>query len=129
MANRIEEVLNGALDGIKNMVNADTIIGTPMEVAGGVTLIPISKVSFGFASGGSSFGKTPNKDNFGGGAGGGVKITPIAFIVSSKDGVNILSVSESPDAYDKIINLVPGAVDKIVGLLHKDKEQTEADAE
>ena len=67
MANSLDGVMTSALDGIKKMVDVDTVIGDPIHVNDNVTLIPIFKVSFGFAAGGSSFGKQPEKDNFGGG--------------------------------------------------------------
>lgn len=121
--NSIDGVLTSALDGIKKMVDVDTVIGDPIHANDDVTLIPISKVSFGFAAGGSSFGKAVEKDNFGGGAGGGVKVTPVAFIVVTGTDVKVVSVSENPDAVDKVAAFVPDLVDKISGLFAKKKSE------
>jgi sporulation protein ytfJ len=122
MADHVEKVLDNAIEGIKKLVDVNGIIGEPIKVSDKMTVIPVSKVSLGFASGGSSFGKDIAKDNFGGGAGGGAKISPVAFLVISDDNVRLLSVSGSPDKYDKVINLVPDMVDKILNLLQKNKD-------
>lgn len=127
MSNSIDGVLNSALDGIKKMVDVDTVIGDPIHANDNVTLIPISKVSFGFAAGGSSFGKEPAKDNFGGGAGGGVKVTPVAFLVITGENVKVISVSETPDAVDKIASCVPEVMDKLSALLSKKKNAEESE--
>ncbi len=123
MANSLDGVMNNALDGIKKMVDVDTVIGDPIHVNDSVTLIPISKVSFGFAAGGSSFGKQPDKDNFGGGAGGGVKVTPVAFLAISGNEVKVISISENPDAIDKVASHIPEMLDKISALFSKDKKE------
>ncbi len=127
MANALDNVMSNALDGIKKMVDVDTVIGDPIHVNDQLTLIPISKVSFGFAAGGSSFGKQAEKDNFGGGAGGGVKVTPVAFLAISGCDVKVLSISENPDAVDKIITQVPGLIDKVSALFAKDKKEEKAE--
>lgn len=124
--NTIDGVLSSALDGIKKMVDVDTVIGDPIHVNDDVTLIPISKVSFGFAAGGSSFGKVPQKDNFGGGAGGGVKVTPVAFISVTGTNVKVIPIGDNPDAIDKIAGYVPELIDKVSDLFSKkNKENAE----
>ncbi len=123
MANSLDGVMSNALDGIKKMVDVDTVIGDAIHVNDQVTLIPISKVSFGFAAGGSSFGKQPEKDNFGGGAGGGVKVTPVAFLVITVSDVKVVSISENPDAIDKIAAHFPEMVDKVSSLFSKEKKE------
>ncbi len=127
MAGNIDGVMNNALDGIRKMVDVDTVIGEPIRVSDSVTLIPVSKVSFGFAAGGSSFGKT-EKENFGGGAGGGVNVVPVAFIAVSGETVKVLPISNHPDAVDKIAAYVPDVVDKISSFFEK-KDKTEDAAE
>ncbi|MBQ6947082.1 MAG: GerW family sporulation protein [Clostridia bacterium] len=122
MANSLDGVMSNALDGIKKMVDVDTVIGDPIVVNENVTLIPISKVSFGFAAGGSSFGKQPEKDNFGGGAGGGVKVTPVAFLVITGNDVKVISISENPDAIDKIASHLPEVFNQVTSLFSKDKK-------
>ena len=71
MAEHVEQVLNNAIDGLKKMIDVDSVVGNPINISDSTTVIPVSKVSMGFVSGGSSFGKAPSSDNFGGGAGGG----------------------------------------------------------
>lgn len=129
MASSLDSVMNNALDGIKKMVDVDTVIGDPIHANDAVTLIPISKVSFGFAAGGSSFGKVSERENFGGGAGGGVKVVPVAFVVITGENVKLLSVSDNPDAIDKIASYMPDLVDKFSGIFAKNKMQEENKAE
>lgn len=121
MANNVENVLGRAIEGIKNMIDVNTVIGEPVKISDVTTLIPVSKVSIGFVSGGSGFGKTPVSENFGGGAGGGIKLTPIAFIVVNGDNVRLVSVSETPDNTDKIFTKIPEVIDQISGLINKNK--------
>ena len=119
MNNKVESVLNGAMDGLKNLVDVDTVIGDPIVVNEEVTLIPISKVTCGFASGGSSFGSNPQNEHFGGGAGGCVKVSPICFLVVKGDNVRMLPVSDNLNGIDKLVDLIPEMVDKISGLFSK----------
>jgi len=106
------------------MVDANTIIGEPVTTVDGITLIPVSKVSFGFAGGGSDFTKKPDPNNgFGGGIGAGVKIEPVAFIIANGDSVKLLHVSPpATNTVDRIIETVPEVIDKISGFIGKDKE-------
>lgn len=122
MDNKVESVLSGALDGLKKLVDVDTVIGDPITVNEEITLIPISKVSCGFISGGSGFGTQPQKAHFGGGAGGSVKVTPLCFLVVKGDNIRMLPVSESESGTDKLVDLLPDVIDKIAGYLRKNKE-------
>ncbi len=122
MANSIDSILGNTLEGIKGMVDVDTIIGDAIHVNDDIILLPVSKVSFGFAAGGTSFGKSTNSDNFGGGAGGGVKVTPVAFLVIHGTEVRTLYMNENPDTFDKIASYMPEFVDKIASLFSKDSE-------
>ena len=119
----IEGLMGTTLEKIRDMVDVNTIIGTPITVPGGTTIIPVSKVMYGFASGGSEFNnKQVGKDNlFGGGAGAGITITPIAFIAVTKDDVKLLNVTNFKDSQDRAVGLVPELLDKIVALFKKDK--------
>ena len=121
----IEGLMGTTLEKIKDMVDVNTIVGTPITAPGGTTVIPVSKVMYGFASGGSEFNnKHEGKDNlFGGGAGAGVTITPIAFIAITEDDVKLLNVTNFKDSQDRAVGLVPELVDKIVGLFKKDKSE------
>ena len=118
MAERnIEGIMNITMENLKALVDADTIIGTPV-VVGEVTLIPVSKVAFGLATGGSDF---PTKESavFGGGGGAGVSVTPIAFICVSGTNVKMLQVNEDRTPVDKLIESAPELIGKIKEFLTK----------
>ena len=119
----IKGIMDSTMDKIKTMVDADTIIGNPISLPQDITLIPVSKVSFGFASGGSDLPTKKDKDLFGGGAGAGVSITPTAFICVSGTDVKLMHISKNPDSTDKIVSLIPEMFDKIVDLFKKDENQ------
>lgn len=112
---KINDIIATSLEKIRTIADAETIIGTPIPTAGGITIIPVSKVSVGFASGGLDYGnKTPDKPkNFGGGGGTGISVTPVAFLViSPTGGVELLSVSApGGDTLDKVAGLVDKAPD------------------
>lgn len=80
---KVENLMGVSIDKIKQMVDVSTVVGDPIPLSGGTTLIPVSKVSYGFASGGSDLPTKGEKDLFGGGGGAGINITPIAFIAVS----------------------------------------------
>lgn len=109
----ITELLNVSLNKIKEMIDANTIIGTPI-IENGVVIIPVSKLHLGFVSGGSDIKPNSSKEEvlFGGGAGGGFGITPIAFLVIHHDEVNLLSIDDSTHIAEKLIDLVPKTVEK-----------------
>lgn len=114
----IESIMNVTLDNLKAMVDADTIIGTPITV-GEVTLIPISKVSFGLATGGSDIpSKSPNA-LFGGGGGAGVSVTPIAFLSVSGTNVKMLQVDADSTPINKLIDEAPELIGKIKAFFSK----------
>ena len=113
---------------IKSMVDVDSILGTPIKVDG-ITIIPVSKVTYGFASGGSDFAAKNNHDLFGGGGGAGVTMAPVAFIVISNGDVQIRPISTGKDPIERAITLIPEAVDRVAGLVKsfKDKKSGEND--
>ena len=113
----VQETLRVTMDEIRGMVDANTIVGEPIRCEGGTTVIPISKVSFGFASGGSDLPTKVAKDMFGGGGGAGVTITPIAFLVIMPNDVKLLQLSVNASTPNAIINMVPDVMDKITGFL------------
>ena len=114
---------------IREMVDANTVVGQPITTQDGVTLIPVSKLSFGFATGGSDFGKTQNvAKNFGGGAGAGVNVMPIAFLVVKDGSVRLLPVAPPPgDTVSRVVDLVPEMFEKVTGYI--DKKGAEKDGE
>lgn len=117
----INEVLGLTMERLKQMVDVNTVVGTPITTPEGITVIPISRVSMGFASGGSDFSPKnlpANKDNcFGGGSGAGITITPVSFLIIHGDNVRIINANPVPDGVvEKAINMVPEIVDKVSDL-------------
>ncbi|MEE1282815.1 MAG: GerW family sporulation protein [Acutalibacteraceae bacterium] len=124
----LESLMGTTMDKINQMVDVNTVIGNPITSPDGTIIVPVSKVSYGFASGGSSFAtkSAPNKDLFGGGAGAGVSIKPIAFIVISNGDAKILTIDE-PNATtaEKALAMAPDVIDKIIGLFKKEDNKSE----
>lgn len=108
----IESIMSVTLENLKAMVDADTIIGTPITV-GEVTLVPVSKVSFGLATGGSDLPTKAQMKAFGGGGGAGVTVTPIAFISVSGTNVKMLQVNATQSPVDKLIDSTPELLQKV----------------
>lgn len=121
MEHPIGNLMNITMEKIKEMVDVNTIVGTPITAADGTLIIPVSKVSYGFASGGSDLPtKNENKDLFGGGSGAGVTIQPIAFLTVYQGNVRLINVGNS-DSIEKVLEMFPGVVDKVKGFFKKDK--------
>ena len=123
----IGDLMSTTMQKIREMVDVNTIVGKPIE-AGDVTIIPVSKVSFGFASGGSDFttkNQKPEADNaFGGGSGAGVNIMPIAFLIVKGDTVRMLPIAPPPGTtVDRVVELVPEMFDKVTGFMEKNKKE------
>lgn len=121
----INQIIDTAMEKLRSMAQSDTVIGDPISMPNGVTAIPVCKISVGFASGGSDL---PNKGNlqlFGGGAGGGISVTPIAFLVTSKDGVKLLQLDSVGRTADNIVRTVPEVIDKLTYLIRGDKNEAE----
>ena len=122
MNSNVEGLMGVSIEKIRDMVDANTVIGTPMTLADGTTIIPVSKVSYGFASGGSDLPSKTRNDMFGGGAGAGINIMPVAFLTIKGSDINILPVVSQPDTLDRLVSLIPEAVGKIADLIKKNKE-------
>ena len=120
----LNDLMRSTMEKIHEMVDTNTIVGQPINTADGVTLIPISKVSFGFGSGGGDYGKTSAKEGFGGGSAAGVKIDPVAYLVI-KDGVTrVMPVAVPPaSTVDRVIDMVPDLMDKVEKYFDKKKEK------
>lgn len=118
-------ILATAIDKIKDMVDCQTIIGDPIDAGDGIKVIPISKVTYGFASGGSDFPSKTNKEIFGGGGGAGVTITPVAFLVISDGEVTIKHITAFDNAAERVVNLVPEMFDKVTSVVNKAKKEKE----
>lgn len=125
----IQGLMGVTMDKIRDMVDSNTIIGAPISVGDGTTIIPVSKVTFGFASGGSDVGAKASKEMFGGGSGAGVSITPIAFLVISGGNVRTVQLMEHASALDNAIAALPELVDKLTSLLKKEKSDKTAPAD
>ena len=124
MANNVEGLMGVSVEKIHELVDANTVIGTPIVLDGGITLIPVSKVSYGFASGGSDLPSKSSSDLFGGGAGAGINLTPVAFLTIKDGEINLLPVVSKPDTIDRAISLVPEIVDRFT---HRKKDKKEVD--
>ncbi len=115
-------ILATAIDKIKEMVDCQTIIGDTIDAGDGIKLIPISKVTYGFASGGSDFPTKTNKELFGGGGGAGVTISPVGFIVIKDGDVSVKYISEGAEnSAERIISMVPDMVNKVSDVVSKFK--------
>lgn len=124
----LEILVKTAIEKIREMVDTDTIIGKPIETSNGTIIVPISKVSVGFASGGSDLPTKQPKDLFGGGAGGGVSIQPIAFITILPDGnVKLLQMTINASKENAALAMIPDIVDKITGIISKGKTDNETE--
>ena len=120
--------MSNSMSKIKDMIDVNTVIGSPITTPDGVTLIPITKVSVGYGGGGSDFATKnypANRDNaFGGGAGAGVTITGLAFVVIRGESVRMLPVSEpASTSVDRIVELVPDILDRIEGIARQFKDR------
>lgn len=118
----IEGLMDVTLEKIKSMVDSNTIIGNPINMPDGTLILPVSKVSFGFASGGSDFPSKTSKQLFGGGGGAGVSISPIAFLVVRGNSVRMLQLADTSNSVDRAIGLMPEMVDKVADLFGKNKK-------
>ncbi len=119
--NNIKAVMDTTMDKLRTMVDADTIIGSPI-VVGNITLLPVSRVSFGLATGGSDFPSRNNQQLFGGGGGAGVTVHPVAFICINGDNVHMMPVYNELSTVDKAINMAPELIDKVKSLFEKKTE-------
>lgn len=127
----IQSLMKTAMENIREMIDVNTIIGEPVETSDGQVIIPVSKVGFGFAAGGSEFNgmrgeeqrrndeSSPTGENgkskfpFGGGSGGGISITPVAFIIVGEKGIRLLSMDGPTHLYDRIIDIAPSFLEQL----------------
>ncbi|MBO5953807.1 MAG: GerW family sporulation protein [Oscillospiraceae bacterium] len=121
MSNSLPNMLENTIAKIRDMVDVNSVVGDPITTPDGVTIIPISKVSVGFGGGGSDFvSKNVNKQEnpFGGGAGGGVKISPIAFLIVKDGSVRMLPVAAPANTTaDRVVEMVPDVLDKVAAFI------------
>ena len=128
-----EHPINGlmgvTMDKIRELVNSDTIIGEPVSLPDGTTILPVSKVTFGVATGGSDFAAKQSKELFGGGSGAGVTVAPVAFLVVKDGNVRIIQLADPNNSLERAITMLPELVDKLAALLKKEKPEAQAPAE
>ncbi|MGN7381203.1 GerW family sporulation protein [Paenibacillus sp. SAFN-117] len=135
----IQGLMKTAMENIRDMVDVNTIVGDPVETPDGSVILPISKVGFGFAAGGSEFVTdqgagtpgTPHEANhaqvslpFGGGSGGGISITPIAFLVVGQQGVRIVPLDNQTHLFERLIDSAPQVVEKIQSMMKANAANT-----
>lgn len=116
-------ILGTSIEKIKDLVDVSTIIGDPIKISETLQIIPVSKVTYGFASGGTDFPSKSNQELFGGGGGAGVTITPIAFLVINGGEVTLKHITAYDNAAERVVNLVPEMFDKVTGLMNKTKKE------
>ena len=121
MSKNLPNMLENTIAKIREMVDVNSVIGTPITTPDGVTIIPVSTVSVGFGGGGSDYvSKNPNKQEnpFGGGVGGGVKVTPVAFLVVKEGSVRVLPVANPANtSVDRLVEMIPDTLDKITAFV------------
>lgn len=127
----IESLMKTAMENIKEMIEVNTIVGDAIETSEGTVIMPITKVSFGFAAGGAEYGKTNKADKeendscnlserypFGGGSGAGVSVQPVAFMVMEKDNVQIMHIHHHFGTMSKVLEEAPNLIGKLEGYLN-----------
>ena len=114
MSQKLPNMLDNTIQKIREMVDVNSVIGEPISTPDGVTIIPVSKVSVGFGGGGSDFSNKNGSNPFGGGVGGGVKVTPICFLIVKDGNVRMMPVAEpASSTADRIVEMIPDTLDKI----------------
>ena len=127
MSQNLSNMIENTLSKIKEMISVNDVVGEPITTPEGVTIIPVSKVSVGFGGGGSDFvSKNLNKQEnpFGGGVGGGVHVTPVAFIIIKGDSVRMMPVAAPANTTaDRVVELVPDVLDKVSAFVESHTEK------
>ncbi len=134
MSNRESHPISGLMDvtlqRIREMADGNSVIGTPIHAADGTMVLPVTKISYGFASGGSDVGSKATKDMFGGGSGAGVSVVPVAFLVIKPDGeVRLLQINTAPNTLDRALEMMPDALNRITSLVAGGGKKTPTEEE
>ena len=123
--NSIKNIMDTTMEKLKGMINADIITGAPI-VVDGITMIPVSRVSYGLATGGSDFPSKSGQDLFGGGGGAGVTVVPVCFVVVKDGNVKMLPIYNDLTTVEKAITMAPELVEKAKEIFKKkDNKETE----
>lgn len=112
-------ILGTSIEKIKDLMDVSTIIGDPIKISETLQIIPVSKVTYGFASGGTDFPSKSNAELFGGGGGAGITITPIAFIVVNNGEVSIKHISTEEGSIERTIGMIPDVVNSVTDVVNK----------
>lgn len=121
----ITDLMATTIEKLRELANSETVIGNPIKVSENTTIIPVSKLSIGFASGGSDFPSKNPKELFGGGGGAGVTVTPKAFLVVENGNVRLLQLAKDGESIDRLCNMIPDAINQISSFIKKDKTEEE----
>ena len=128
MDSNIGNLMDVTMTKIREMVDVDTVVGTPFNTPDGITIIPVSKVSYAFGGGGGDY-PVKDKGGFGGGSGAGVKIDPIGFLVVKDGGVRMLNITPpAANTVDRVIEKAPELIDMVEDLINKQAEKKKAKA-
>lgn len=125
MSNPIKEMIEGALKNVQGMIDTQSVIGMPITAQDGTIIVPVSKVSFGVGGGGSEFApKDKTSDaTFAGGMGAGASVQAEAFLVINSSNVRLIPMKSSSTSVDKLIDMIPGAIDKVNGMISNRKKE------
>lgn len=127
MSEKLPNMLETTIQKIRDMVDANTVVGQPITTSDGTTILPVSKISIGLGGGGSDFASSKVSNGqmpFGGGVGAGVKVTPVCFLVVKEGNVRILTIAEPANSTaDRIVEMVPETLDRIGSFLDKKKPE------
>lgn len=114
-------ILSTTIEKVRQLVDVSTIVGEPINLSDEITVIPVSKVTYGFASGGSDFPSKNNTQLFGGGGGAGITINPVAFLIVKNGEVTIKHITSNDNAAERFVNMVPDVLDKVSDVVSKAK--------
>ncbi|OPJ57255.1 GerW family sporulation protein [Alkalithermobacter paradoxus] len=129
----IEDLMKTTMENMKNMIDVNTVIGDPIETSNGTVIIPISKVSFGFASGGGEYSKGRRESGrveevtkegypFAGGTGAGVSVQPVGFMIVGNNETKLIPVDQNITMVDTVLNTIPKVMEKIQNMIDKNKD-------
>ena len=120
MAHYLGELTESSMKNLQTLIDSNSVIGKEVITPDGTVILPVSRVSFGFGTGGGDLPAT-QKELFGGGTGGGVSITPLAFLIVKNGDVKLLQVQSYSNTADRVVGMVPEVVDKVSGLINSKK--------
>ncbi len=125
MSNPIKEMIEGALTSVQGMIDTKSVIGAPITAQDGTVIVPVSKVTFGVGGGGSEFAaKDKNGEStFAGGIGGGASVQAEGFLIINNSNVRLIPMNASSSSLDKLIDMLPGAIDKVNGFISNRKKE------